>query len=124
MYNNLELTCKRLTVFGLVNDVFGFQIGVDRAGRQVLRTPGLDFHVLVGLQIQLEHIEHITGVEHVACGFAEIAERRGSHLYGYLQRDAAGEQDETGSETRRRENEIVEVLILTYENLPCRYIIL
>lgn len=52
----------------------------------MLRTAGFDFHVLVGLQIQLEHVEHVTVVEHIAGGFAEIAERRGSHLYGESKR--------------------------------------
>jgi len=71
---------RRLTVFRFVDHVFGLQVGVDGAGQQMLRTAGLDLHVLVGLQVQLEHVEHVAGVEHVARGLAEIAVRRWSHL--------------------------------------------
>lgn len=69
-----------LTVFILVDDVFGFQTGVDGARRQVLRAARLDLHVLVGLQVKLEYVKHVTGVEHVPGGFAKIAKRRWSHL--------------------------------------------
>lgn len=84
---------ERLTVFGFVDNVFGLEVCVDGTGRQVLRAAGFDFHVLVGLQVQLEHVEHIAVVENVPRGFAEIAEGRRSHLDSYFEREAAEKRD-------------------------------
>lgn len=85
---------ERLTVFRFVDNVFGLEVRVDGTGRQVLRAAGFDFHVLVGLQVQLEHVEHIAVVENVPRGFAEIAEGRRSHLDLYFEWEAAEKRDD------------------------------